>query len=106
MFSFCDVPVVDLFSFPTRRSSDLVVDIAADAIAIRVVERIVRAGVAGISNLIAVGRSEEHTSELQSHSDLVCRLLVENKKKDSWACVQHVAGALGLPYVSLLNVFQ
>src|SRR5260221_867476 len=30
-------------------------------------------------------RSEEHTSELQSHSDLVCRLLLE-KKKTSEAC--------------------
>src|SRR5438132_2861505 len=30
---------------------------------------------------LAVGlRSEEHTSELQSHSDLVCRLLLEKKK--------------------------
>src|SRR5438132_196258 len=28
-----------------------------------------------------VRRSEEHTSELQSHSDLVCRLLLEKKKK-------------------------
>src|SRR5438034_7954642 len=28
-----------------------------------------------------VHRSEEHTSELQSHSDLVCRLLLEKKKK-------------------------
>src|SRR5437588_8517017 len=28
-----------------------------------------------------VVRSEEHTSELQSHSDLVCRLLLEKKKK-------------------------
>src|SRR5260221_8213546 len=28
-------------------------------------------------------RSEEHTSELQSHSDLVCRLLLEKKKKDT-----------------------
>src|SRR5947207_12315479 len=28
-----------------------------------------------------IGRSEEHTSELQSHSDLVCRLLLEKKKK-------------------------
>src|SRR2546428_5010356 len=27
-----------------------------------------------------VGRSEEHTSELQSRSDLVCRLLLEKKK--------------------------
>src|SRR5438034_3372273 len=29
----------------------------------------------------ASSRSEEHTSELQSHSDLVCRLLLEKKKK-------------------------
>src|SRR5438132_8174071 len=28
-----------------------------------------------------VVRSEEHTSELQSHSDLVCRLLLEKKKR-------------------------
>src|SRR5947207_12000331 len=33
-------------------------------------------------------RSEEHTSELQSHSDLVCRLLLEKKKA-------RLAGALG-----------
>src|SRR5947207_7491313 len=31
-------------------------------------------------SFIAPGRSEEHTSELQSHSDLVCRLLLEKKK--------------------------
>src|SRR5438034_8602788 len=30
--------------------------------------------------LTIVERSEEHTSELQSHSDLVCRLLLEKKK--------------------------
>src|SRR5438034_5376965 len=29
-------------------------------------------------------RSEEHTSELQSHSDLVCRLLLEKKKTQTW----------------------
>src|SRR5438034_3172240 len=29
----------------------------------------------------AAGRSEEHTSELQSHSDLVCGLLLEKKKR-------------------------
>src|SRR5438034_6887211 len=33
---------------------------------------------AGVSGHL---RSEEHTSELQSHSDLVCRLLLEKKKK-------------------------
>src|SRR5437588_7033055 len=30
-------------------------------------------------------RSEEHTSELQSHSDLVCRLLLEKKKEKKQA---------------------
>src|SRR5438132_9600998 len=30
----------------------------------------------------AAWRSEEHTSELQSHSDLVCRLLLEKKNKN------------------------
>src|SRR6266540_7424261 len=30
---------------------------------------------------VTLGRSEEHTSELQSHHDLVCRLLLEKKKK-------------------------
>src|SRR5438034_2763776 len=29
---------------------------------------------------VPLPRSEEHTSELQSHSDLVCRLLLEKKK--------------------------
>src|SRR5260370_24131805 len=29
-------------------------------------------------------RSEEHTSELQSHLNLVCRLLLEKKKKTWW----------------------
>src|SRR5947207_5286024 len=32
----------------------------------------------------SIARSEEHTSELQSHSDLVCRLLLEKKKKDRY----------------------
>src|SRR2546421_3576494 len=32
-------------------------------------------------NTAAAQRSEEHTSELQSRSDLVCRLLLEKKKK-------------------------
>src|SRR6266571_7466523 len=32
------------------------------------------------------GRSEEHTSELQSHVNLVCRLLLEKKKKHNHPC--------------------
>src|SRR5438034_464807 len=33
------------------------------------------------ARIMSEHRSEEHTSELQSHSDLVCRLLLEKKKK-------------------------
>src|SRR5438067_10720742 len=40
------------------------------------------AGLQGLANRLAVDdRSEEHTSELQSRFDLVCRLLLEKKKK-------------------------
>src|SRR5438034_1826834 len=35
----------------------------------------------GAGRAMSRARSEEHTSELQSHSDLVCRLLLEKKKK-------------------------
>src|SRR5436190_10980437 len=47
-------------------------------------------------------RSEEHTSELQSHSDLVCRLLLEKKKKcssggGSWQQRSHWTAALAGP---------
>src|SRR2546427_1953935 len=37
-------------------------------------------GLARSPALTATGRSEEHTSELQSQSNLVCRLLLEKKK--------------------------
>src|SRR5436190_11689657 len=41
------------------------------------------------SSRISASRSEEHTSELQSHSDLVCRLLLEKKKTRDLTRVQH-----------------
>src|SRR2546425_9479457 len=39
------------------------------------------------STCVINGRSEEHTSELQSLAYLVCRLLLEKKKKES--CLRH-----------------
>src|SRR5215204_7010138 len=45
------------------------------------VETLVAAGLEPV--VVAKPRSEEHTSELQSHSDLVCRLLLEKKKKET-----------------------
>src|SRR5690625_7052049 len=67
-----------LHSFPTRRSSDLHHE-----------EVLVPAGghggpdpahrLGGFDDLLALQRSEEHTSELQSRGHLVCRLLLEKK---------------------------
>src|SRR5947207_6054427 len=44
----------------------------------------------------AAGRSEEHTSELQSHSDLVCRLLLEKKKEQDGSAARPVPTARGM----------
>src|SRR5690554_7688246 len=38
----------------------------------------------------AIGRSEEHTSELQSRPHLVCRLLLEKKKKNKTTRYHHI----------------
>src|SRR5699024_12433284 len=80
---FCFQPSAhprDLHSFPTRRSSDLNGQAGRQ-----------RRGTAAQRHQHAhqgrsqrkrhqLGRSEEHTSELQSRFDLVCRLLLEKKK--------------------------
>src|SRR2546427_8338848 len=42
-----------------------------------------QAGERSLAELITDARSEEHTSELQSQSNLVCRLLLEKKKRVS-----------------------
>src|SRR5436190_5545468 len=62
-----------------------VVFAVADSIAVGIECASTEAEITGIADavVVAVGlvRSEEHTSELQSHSDLVCRLLLEKKKQ-------------------------
>src|SRR5207249_10608956 len=65
-------------SCPTRRSSDLL-DIPRDR-KLELIEEFAR----DFTVLSEVGskRSEEHTSELQSRFDLVCRLLLEKKKTE------------------------
>src|SRR5438477_6718950 len=64
---------LDLHSFPTRRSSELIPDGYHGCPHCRL-----------SADWLDLLRSEEHTSELQSHVNLVCRLLLE-KKKDSGA---------------------
>src|SRR5690606_41897282 len=93
----------DLHSFPTRRSSDLSGNMSAETIRNcerttwvfkeslrlyspisffprRTVEDVELEGFM-IPENTAVLRSEEHTSELQSRENLVCRLLLEKKKQ-------------------------
>src|SRR5260221_5373686 len=48
----------------------------------------------GGEDAIKAFRSEEHTSELQSHSDLVCRLLLEKKKTTSHHAAVRAAEAV------------
>src|SRR5205823_9574899 len=91
-----------LHSFPTRRSSDLLLLRRAAALeeghAAQDHRREERAGQHDAAHLleddgqvdevearatVLLGRSEEHTSELQSLAYLVCRLLLEKKNKRS-----------------------
>src|SRR5260370_23343849 len=44
---------------------------------------------AGKDDIVNATRSEEHTSELQSHLNLVCRLLLEKKKKSKLEQINH-----------------
>src|SRR5690606_41897181 len=99
-------PPRDLHSFPTRRSSDLLraglLRLLGEGLeqALQRIETCCAAGaeaslfdgfddraVRGVRQMRAAAgallgeRSEEHTSELQSRENLVCRLLLEKKKK-------------------------
>src|SRR5207237_10038256 len=93
-------------SFPTRRSSDLYRIIVLDALTYAAkIENLPNDGLGselcefwygdvrngelvnslvGESDIVIhAARSEEHTSELQSHLNLVCRLLLEKKNKQN-----------------------
>src|SRR5437016_9934518 len=94
-FFYCSRDHLDLHSFPTRRSSDLPHISAHSPTLPRSVtrSRSFQPCPAGPSTRSAgtltsrsatsqsLRRSEEHTSELQSLTNLVCRLLLEKKKK-------------------------
>src|SRR5205807_10257282 len=70
----------DLHSFPTRRSSDLRTDAQTHGRTDAQTHRETRCHHAAWNAARCVcARSEEHTSELQSPCNLVCRLLLEKK---------------------------
>src|SRR5437016_11976940 len=75
----------DLHSFPTRRSSDLQ-GTAADKVLVMSISGVISEGKGGAVwdrdddlEMTPEMRSEDHTSELQSLTNLVCRLLLEKK---------------------------
>src|SRR5690242_21286460 len=68
----------DLHSFPTRRSSDLR-GTASPGFALQDPGDAVNSLAVTSRSRSRNARSEEHTSELQSHVNLVCRLLLEKK---------------------------
>src|SRR5438132_7416364 len=65
-------PRSTLFPYTTLFRSGVVVDQLTQALSKRMAVEV---------RCFGARRSEEHTSELQSHSDLVCRLLLEKKNK-------------------------
>src|SRR5690606_40449485 len=88
----------DLHSFPTRRSSDLGDLAGGGGVALGSLVLPLQVVANGVTGFFQRGtdaithrvqcragrsrlRSEEHTSELQSRENLVCRLLLEKKKK-------------------------
>src|SRR5699024_12419234 len=98
IYLYCIAPQSSQSSFPTRRSSDLnrrkVAQLLHEMSATlsryisgQMIECLfvgtfsaIGYSMTGIPYALLVGRSEEHTSELQSRFDLVCRLLLEKKK--------------------------
>src|SRR5690349_23024807 len=89
-FFFNDTPTTEIYTFPTRRSSDLSSRRETGGSGqgeVRRLRGVPRSGGQGQpADRLAQPhrlhlRSEEHKSELQSRRDLVCRLLLEKKKK-------------------------
>src|SRR5256885_11978627 len=77
-----DALPISLHSSPSPSARARVYDTSSDADSAAIVTP-----TAGVSQRAGTPRSEEHTSELQSPCNLVCRLLLEKKKKNS----QHIA---------------
>src|SRR5207249_11797981 len=103
-FFYCYRDIRDLHSFPTRRSSDLIWKYVCGrsnrlhglshvAPTSKHTERsigCIHYGAECARQHIPFLRSEEHTSELQSRFDLVCRLLLEKKKKNKKSLKYHI----------------
>src|SRR2546427_8251658 len=82
-------PRSTLFPYTTLFRSDAEAGFGGVLNAFELMKNMIAAGAAGV-------RSEEHTSELQSQSNLVCRLLLEKKKTQCIGVLLASTGILGL----------
>src|SRR5206468_12377103 len=92
-FFYCSADHRALHSFPTRRSSDLAPASWWSPTWCSTSSSTARS-TANSNSPYSNSRSEEHTSELQSRSDLVCRLLLEKKKHETRARASEPCGLM------------
>src|SRR2546430_6475021 len=76
-------PRSTLFPYTTlfRSPPGIAAGVHADAFPVGKRREVLHGDTGCVGTIGDTGRSEEHTSELQSQSNLVCRLLLEKKKK-------------------------
>src|SRR2546430_6553768 len=87
-------PYTTLFRSPFTSLFDFCERVDNRAVNKKAIEALIKCGAFGSTDasrkgMLSVLRSEEHTSELQSQSNLVCRLLLEKKKKKQTHASSH-----------------
>src|SRR5436190_11550955 len=88
-FCFSDTAPTEIYTLSLHDALPISMRRGEGRAARRSAERAQQRGSAGGGEHDDEERSEEHTSELQSHSDLVCRLLLEKKKTDKTRFTTH-----------------
>src|SRR2546430_10311156 len=89
-FFFNDTATTEIYTLSLHeRSSDLAIECGARVVIARGVHLIHQVVGVGLGETRVEPRSEEHTSELQSQSNLVCRLLLE-KNTTQESRVEHI----------------
>src|SRR5256885_17217406 len=87
-FFFKDPATTEIYTLPLHDALPISVQERADSPLVRGIEHDGQARVPPQGPVRQTQRSEEHTSELQSPCNLVCRLLLEKKKNA--VCVSHL----------------
>src|SRR2546430_11223767 len=84
-FFFNDTATTEIYTLSLHDALPILALLGQRLVQTRAAPRPARRASRGTDRAFGDGRSEEHTSELQSQSNLVCRLLLE-KKNTSYTC--------------------